>query len=130
MTARPGDILKVYSAKKFVWHFGIYAGNGMIIDHAPRNGAHERTWDEFSEGEDVYIVPREHDDLPREEILRRARLNLGRWAYNMFNSNCEHFINWCRKGKLKSKQVLTIGAIIIGLILAIFFGARYLLNKR
>lgn len=116
MTPVAGDILKVYCTNKMVWHFGVYAENGRVIDMAPKNGIKERTWEEFSEGEAVYIEPRKPDDLPRQSILARARLRIGEKGYSVLFSNCEHFVSWCRKGKENSKQVLNFLLLAIGLI--------------
>ena len=41
----------------------------------------------------------------KEEIVKRAKSNLGEQGYNILLKNCEHFVTWCRYGKEISQQV-------------------------
>jgi hypothetical protein len=47
---------------------------------------------------------------PRE-ILQRAFSRLGEHDYDLFQNNCEHFVNWCRRGVADSAQVNRLDAL-------------------
>lgn len=40
-----------------------------------------------------------------EEIVRRAKSQVGEQDYNLLSNNCEHFSTWCRNGVKSSKEV-------------------------
>lgn len=127
MNIIPGTVLKVYCPKKGVYHYGIATWNNYIIDRGPKNGISKRSWWEFSEGHQVEIVPREKDDLSMEMVHQRALSQIGRRGYSIFE-NCEHFVNWCRKGIAKSPQ-LTEAGISIGLFAFLGYGLYSLLKN-
>lgn len=105
----PGRILKVYCPNKLVWHYGIWYGQNQVIDLAPRNGVAIRSLQEFSEGQDINILPLEEDDYPPRVILNNALQYVGRLKYDILDWNCEQFVNICRKGKKFSKQLRNVG---------------------
>jgi hypothetical protein len=43
--------------------------------------------------------------LDRDEVVRRARLQLGENRYHVLTNNCEHFCEWCVRGEHRSYQV-------------------------
>lgn len=58
--------------------------------------------------EDIRVVP-QTSALTSNEIVARARSQLGRNNYNLFGDNCETFANWCVTGNATSDQVQKIG---------------------
>ncbi len=124
MNVYPGMVLRVWSRGKGVYHYGIATYGGYVIDHAPRRGTACRTWDDFSEGETVQIVPWEPGDYPLDEIHQRAVSSIGRNMYSVFKSNCEHFVTWCKRGQAESKQLTkaTESAAMGGLAAVVVIG--------
>ncbi|SFU58278.1 Lecithin retinol acyltransferase [Aliiroseovarius crassostreae] len=108
----PGTTLIV--SKPPVMHFGIYAGNGRVIDNSPRTGCvSERSLEDFSNGNKVQI--RDIPATPAQGIerLQQARNHLGT-RYNLLNWNCEQFVNFICGGRARSTQLIgiTTGALL------------------
>lgn len=61
---------------------------------------------QFSKGDLVTVDASEKAEYDRAEIVKRALSAVGtkRGSYNLLSNNCEHFVNWCRCGKLVSHQ--------------------------
>lgn len=116
MQVYPGMVLRVWSRRKGVYHYGIASYNNLVIDHAPRKGTAIRQWEEFTEGEQVEIVPRKEGDFPAHIIHIRAFNQIGKNTYSVFGLNCEHFASWCMRNKAESLQVRekVIGAAVLG----------------
>jgi hypothetical protein len=94
----------------FYDHHGIYCGDGKVI-HFGRgvfdleNAVVECVDLEiFCNGNPIH---RCHSETVFEhaEIIDRARKRLGESGYDLFENNCEHFVNWCRNGGHESHQV-------------------------
>lgn len=123
MKIYPGMILRVWSARKNVYHYGIASYNGNVIDHAPRKGTAMRTWEEFSEGEEVEIVNRKEGDYSPKVIHERAYSEIGRNSYSVFGLNCEHFVSKCVRGKAESMQLREIGEkVALGAVIGLGVG--------
>ncbi|NOQ75610.1 MAG: hypothetical protein GQ574_26620 [Crocinitomix sp.] len=105
MNAYPGMVVKVWSRGKGVFHFGIMSYDYHVIDHAPRKGTALRTWEEFSEGEEVKIVPSKSGDFDSDVIHQRALNSIGKSNYSISEANCEHFVNWCSRDRAESPQI-------------------------
>ena len=118
----PGTTLRVYCPSKGVYHYGIATYGNKVIDRAPRRGIARRSWDEFSEGQQVEIVQREQGDYSLSDTHSIALQCVGNPHYNIIDSNCEQFVNICRRGKSESKQVkqvgeyAVLGALFIGVL--------------
>lgn len=91
-------------------HHGIYVGNGQVVHYAGRirrrGGLVEQVAvEEFTRGGPVQLSSSPGVCFDREEIVRRARSRLGEHHYRLFSNNCEHFCNWCVRGRSFSEQV-------------------------
>ena len=117
----PGGVLRVYSKRHNVWHFGIAGSTTGTVMHASKDiGQFTLTsYDEFAQGQ-----PTEYTWLPqsfeaREAVLSRAASLLGR-PFHLLNANCEDYVNWIVTGVARSPQ--RERAALVALILVILFG--------
>ncbi|MEM7454931.1 MAG: lecithin retinol acyltransferase family protein [Planctomycetota bacterium] len=103
-----GDHLRV----KFgvYYHHGLDVGDGTVI-HFGRgladieNARVEKVARElFSKDRPIEVVSAAAE-FSADEIVRRAESCLGQSGYNLFDNNCEHFVNWCRTGQASSSQI-------------------------
>ena len=110
-----GDHLKV--ARLGYTHHGIYSGCQKVIART-RNGVHEYSLDEFSEGAPIEVVLHNDRVFGRFESVLRARSRLGEDDYHLLWANCEHFVLWCITGKAKSAQIrqLTFAAATVATV--------------
>ena len=91
-------------------HYGIYVGNGKIIQYAGRIShaqglIEEVSLTEFANGRAIRMGRLPVGPFDGKEIVRRARSRLGERRYDLFRNNCEHFCNWCQLGESRSSQV-------------------------
>ncbi len=122
-------------------HHGIDLGNGFVIHYG--NGLSNKSnarveivaMDKFSRGNPVQIDSTPSHYAP-EHIIARAQSRLGEQFYDLYENNCEHFVNSCRHGCATSRQIGLIEnvsrrAIACGLKLAVANGAgRKLINRQ
>lgn len=91
-------------------HHGLATGDGRVI-HFGRGVfdianaiVEEVSMQVFANGNEI----RAADSLATfgpEEIVQRARTRIGERGYDLFDNNCEHFVNWCRSDRNESHQV-------------------------
>ncbi len=101
----PGGVLKVYSKRHNVWHFGIASSvNGMVM-HASKDIGRfsETTYEEFAQGQGTEYTWRPENFQKQQEVLRRAQSLLGR-PFQLLNANCEDYVNWIVTGVARSPQ--------------------------
>jgi hypothetical protein len=110
-----GDIL--CANRGLYLHYGIYAGNGFVIQYAAEKGdfgssisVHTTSIQRFRKKSPCYVC-RLSESLAGtcrifspEETLERAKSRLGEASYNLFSNNCEHFVLWCKTGYGESEQ--------------------------
>ncbi|WP_421704817.1 lecithin retinol acyltransferase family protein [Aliiroseovarius sp.] len=113
---KTGTILKT---RKFpVTHYGIYAGNGFVIDNSPADqGVTKRSLSEFA-GSAGFAVHRFPANSAEGQVwISTAERFLGR-PYNAVSFNCEHFVSLATTNKPSSKQVAaaSFGALAGGLV--------------
>ena len=73
-------------------------------------------------GADARVVTHP-SDFTAEEVVGRARSQLGRADYNLLGRNCQHFAHWCYHGSPSfSRQVSAFGLNTIMLGLGIVIG--------
>lgn len=98
------------TSRKFYIHHGIYLGAGRVAHYAGYSGSFTpgpievTDLEQFANGRPVWILdsPSEYSS---DEIVRRAYSRVGERHYRIFSNNCEHFCNWCIRGKSRSAQV-------------------------
>lgn len=110
-----GDILGV--TRGFYEHYGIYIGDGKIIhyygesDTGNDNIITKTDFYEFLKGSSTFFIV-DVDSLglnclENEEVITRAKENVGNRNYNLIFNNCEHFAFWCKTGKNIAFQKLS-----------------------
>jgi len=122
-----GDIL--YVNRGLYKHYGVYAGDGMVIHFAPLAGketsadnavVHETNLGNFLKGGTLKIDRKSKAKFTRPEIVERARSQIGKKSYSLVFHNCEHFAHWCKTGVYESDQVNSaIDVAVEGAIYAI-----------
>jgi len=92
-------------------HHGIYVGGLKVVHysglaHGLCGGpVEEIPLARFASRQCVWIRPRTPSDFDVPEILARARSRVGEDRYRLFTNNCEHFCEWCLRGRPRSLQV-------------------------
>lgn len=104
---QPGTHLMVNL--RWYQHHGISLGDGRVV-HFGRgvfdmvNACIEVvSEDVFSAGKQIKVVESPAKFEP-DVIVRRALDRVGERDYELFENNCEHFVGWCRTGKIASRQ--------------------------
>jgi hypothetical protein len=127
----PGGVLRVYSRRHNVWHFGIltWLNDGPMVMHASKDRGYfvVTTFEEFAQGQPVdYTWLPESFDI-QQAVLGRAESLLGR-PFRLLNANCEDYVNWIVTGVARSPQREQIA--LAALILLFVGGIGGLLAKR
>jgi len=93
-----------------------YAGFSEAASGAPvvRGSFHD-----FSHGNRIIVMPHKTRKYSLLESVRRAEERLGEANYDLPSNNCEHFVNWCINGKVKSRQVEKVATYTTGIIVFI-----------
>ncbi|KAK3877283.1 hypothetical protein Pcinc_017986 [Petrolisthes cinctipes] len=121
----PGDLIEV--DRPGYQHWALYVGDGYVIHLVPpceaagagigslgsvtcNRAKIQKVALKFVVGGDSYRVNNQLDDkyepLPVGKIIRAAELQIGRTIpYDLFTSNCEHWVNDMRYGEPESRQV-------------------------
>ncbi len=115
----PGAVIRVFSKRRGVWHFGIAGSVWRTVMHASKDRGQFvlTTYDEFAEGQ-----PGEYTWVPdtfalQQTILARAESQIGR-GYGLLDSNCEDHVNWIVTGIARSPQreQFTVALLIVLLL--------------
>ena len=101
-----GDHLVAYDTLHT--HLGIDMGGGRVAQYSSQasklNARIEIVSEaDFAQGRSVRVLDRPAVYDP-DEIARRVKMRLGEQAYSLLRNNCEHFVNWCRTGRVESRQ--------------------------
>jgi len=100
-------------------HYGIYVGNGMVIDASKRyEKVVYQTLDDFSEGRGVKRHGIWEKSNPRTAVNNAFDL-IGR-EYALFTSNCEQFVREVSGLVKKSPQIqcgILVGTVLVFYIL-------------
>ena len=128
-----GDWVRVYLPRLGVWHHGIVQEvavfwNGtfqaIVAHNAKGVGVTTSYWNDFAEGQTVYLHQRAVSEVHVQAILERIHRNHGK-PYFLFAQNCEHYASLVFTGKAESPTVKQWGALaVFGLLLALLFGSE------
>ncbi|GMR48466.1 hypothetical protein PMAYCL1PPCAC_18661, partial [Pristionchus mayeri] len=102
MPTSVGDSLPAVHAK-------IMSGNNAEVRSDPLEVAAAGDLVRINNGDDARLPP-----LIREIAVHRATLKLGTRDYHILENNCEHFVKWCRYGKLYSGQATFVKTLMVG----------------
>jgi hypothetical protein len=82
------------------------------MDEAEEEEEEEEEHDDVVDASVSFV---EHDEqlFTPEEIVARARAQIGRRDYNLWGSNCEHFATWCHTDRASSEQVHAHGKSLL-----------------
>jgi len=98
-------------------------GKPMVLANSPRSGVVEQSWDEFVGSQEAFILNGFISNLPVLLVMQRARALLGR-PYELFNYNCDHYVNEAHGRPVVSEQLGVIAAVVGLMGVAAAFGAR------
>lgn len=137
---KPGDV--IYAQDVLYRHYGIYEGNGKVIDFSSSKGhetdasdacIREKSLSAFAKGRECSVDDSVEQKFSPTETVRRARSQIGRrkGEYNLATNNCEHFARECKSGKSESKQVQKVVAgvavaasVVVATTVAIALGKK------
>ena len=121
----PGGVVRTWSQKRSVWHFGIAGSlgvHGPVVLHASKDrGEFAATpASEFAEGQTLSYtwLPKNFEE--QQLVLNRAESQIGK-PFRLLNSNCEDYVNWIVTGTARSPQrekvvaALLLSAVVIGI---------------
>jgi hypothetical protein len=119
----PGGVLRVYSQRYGVWHYGILTwlyGMPMVM-HASKERGHFvlTTYDEFACGQPVRYTWLPENLGIQQAVLTRAESLLGK-SFNLLTANCEDDVNWIVTGAARSPQ--REQATTMAILIAVFLG--------
>jgi len=114
----PGGVLRVFSQRRGVWHFGIAAGLGMVMHASKERGRFVlTTFAEFSEGQHVDYTWLPTTVQQQQAALNRAESQIGKPFY-LLTANCEDYVNWIITGVARSPQreLFGVAGLVLGLL--------------
>ncbi len=106
-----GTVLKVNYG---YLHYGIVDEFNQVIHNSKKHfKVVSESFEKFSEGKKVKISKITSQD--QFLAIEKARKNIGQ-PYDLFRSNCEHFVRFCHGLKVESQQVwvAVLGVLAIG----------------
>ena len=109
---QPGDVLvRNKSFFGIIDHYGLYVGNGWVIDNHPDRGVCLISIHSFLNGRELERIARFNgNSFSRNQVVRKGYLMLG-MDYHLTKFNCEHFVNEAWGAGRKSQQVGAVGAL-------------------
>ena len=121
----PGSILKVWSRRHGVFHFGVVDWPGLageqVIHSAKGSFVRSTPMQVFAEGETVEIVWVPQNSSQQVAFLERMHSLEGR-SYDLLTANCEHVVTWALTGRSYSPQLAT-GSLILLVVAVLAIGA-------
>jgi hypothetical protein len=92
-------------------HHGIYLGAGKVMHCGgipglvPGGPVEEVSLAYFSRGRPIAVTYDAPARFSAQEVVARARSRAGEDGYRLLTNNCEHFCEWCLRGRHRSYQV-------------------------
>lgn len=119
----PGSVLDIdfgpFRHRVIASHLA-WDGKPALISATARTGTVlEEPWDVVVQGRVVTLISIPESEATGLGLVMRARRYVRQWRYNLFDSNCEHFVSMVLEGKPTSPQ---LWAATLSLV-ALFFGA-------
>jgi hypothetical protein len=118
----PGSVVRVFSRRHGVWHFGILAANGWVYHASKDRGMFVlTTFAEFAENQSATYTWKPANYESQQLVLVRAHGQLGN-KFDLLTANCEDYVNWIVAGVARSPQreaatgFALIGALAIGIL--------------
>lgn len=113
-----GDIVKVLISNN-IYHFGIYLGNDEVVEYGSQRDfvkankenvvVQKSSMTDFLDGKNVLVAKLSLlEKLKRNSVNKTIKIalsRLGEAKYDLFNNNCEHFVNECVFNKHISYQL-------------------------
>jgi hypothetical protein len=111
---QPGTTLKLDFGT--FYHYGIVDNFGMVIHNSKKWGYVRRdALDDFSEGRMIEIADTIKSENPQSSIERAKQMINA--PYDLFTSNCEHFVRIVHGMEKESRQIqkylISIGAVTV-----------------
>ena len=94
----------IYADYGHCFHHGIYCGDDEVIHYINGKRIGKTSLSKFTKKQKIYIK-RHRKSFSQTRVVKRAKRRLGERNYNLIFNNCEHFANWCKKGRSRSSQV-------------------------
>jgi Lecithin retinol acyltransferase len=119
----PGAVLRVYSKRHNVWHFGIATSldaSGLMVMHGSKDRAQFAltSYGEFAGDQAVDYTWFPESFETQRAVLSRAESLLGR-PFRLLDSNCEDYVNWIVTGVARSPQR---EQGVLGVLILLFLG--------
>lgn len=81
-----------------------------IAHNMKATGVTVSNWDDFADGNQIFLRRKASSEQHVQEILARVEANI-RKPYNLLGQNCEHFASYAFTGQAESKSIQALGAI-------------------
>lgn len=94
----------IYANYGFFFHHGIYCGDDVVIHYINGRIIRHSSLSRFAKKQRIH-VKQHRRSFSQTRVIKRARRRLGERKYNVLFNNCEHFANWCKTGRSRSRQV-------------------------
>lgn len=124
----PGTVLDVdfgrFRHRAIAAYTGV-DGKPRLISATLRTGTVlEETWDAVVQGRKVTVISVPRGNAEGRVVVQRARQHIGRWTYDLFSRNCEHFVSMVITGRATSPQLWGAGLSLVAIILGVRAMAR------
>lgn len=117
----PGSVLDIDFGPfrhRVIASYLAWDGKPALISATARTGTVlEEPWDRVVQGREVTLISLPESEAVGLGLVIRARQYIRQWRYNLFNSNCEHFVSMILEGRPTSPQLWTAALCLAALFL-------------